>query len=92
MKSSILNSVRSARCTASDQAAEKRHRFRGISGAWPYSFRAGAVQHVSVSRVTVRKALTDLVRDGLLIRHQGKGTYVAVPRIQRDLKPDHQLP
>jgi len=30
----------------------------------------------SVSRITVRKAIEDLVRSGQLIKHQGKGTFV----------------
>ncbi len=29
-----------------------------------------------VSRITVRKAVTDLVREGWLVRHQGRGTFV----------------
>ncbi|WP_067624539.1 GntR family transcriptional regulator [Alicyclobacillus acidiphilus] len=35
-----------------------------------------AVEH-GVSRITVRQAIGDLVSMGYLIRHQGKGTYVA---------------
>lgn len=40
-----------------------------------------------VSRVTVRKAVEDLVRDGLLVRRHGSGTFVAKPvsRVQQSL-------
>lgn len=37
----------------------------------------------NVSSITVRKALTDLVNEGYLYRIQGKGTYVAKPKINR---------
>ena len=38
-----------------------------------------------VSRVTVRKALAELTREGLLRRMQGNGTYVCAPRLKSNL-------
>lgn len=38
-----------------------------------------------VSRATVRHALADLERLGLIERHQGRGTFVALPRLRREL-------
>ena len=60
-----------------------------LSGAYPPGGRIPSEQWLcdayGVSRVTVRKALLDLVQEGLLVRRQGKGTFVADERIQRDL-------
>lgn len=43
--------------------------------------------YASVSRVTVRKAVDDLVKDGLLLRRHGSGTFVVKPvsRVQQPL-------
>lgn len=42
-------------------------------------------ERFGVSRVTLRRAVDDLVRDGLLVRRQGSGTYVAAPKITQPL-------
>ncbi|RKD21584.1 GntR family transcriptional regulator [Caminicella sporogenes DSM 14501] len=38
-----------------------------------------------VSRMTARKAIMDLVNEGLLYREQGKGTFVSAPKIKQQL-------
>jgi GntR family transcriptional regulator len=38
-----------------------------------------------VSRITVRRAIDELAREGYLITRQGKGTFVARPKIQRPM-------
>lgn len=47
-------------------------------------------EEASVSRVTVRKAVDDLVSDGLLVRRHGSGTFVVKP-ITRMQQPLTQL-
>lgn len=39
-----------------------------------------------VSRITVRQALAHLTARGLLVRQQGKGTFVAAPHVRQDLR------
>ena len=60
------------------------------AGAYPAGARIPSEQVLcdtyGVSRVTVRKAMLDLVQEGLLVRRQGKGTFVADERIQRNLQ------
>src|SRR5262245_25924847 len=40
---------------------------------------------LGVSRLTVRAALDDLVRDGYLLRKRGSGTFVSEPKIAQEL-------
>lgn len=38
-----------------------------------------------VSRMTLRQAVTNLVNDGLLYREKGRGTFVAIPKVEQPL-------
>ena len=60
----------------------KRHVVAEIeSGRWPVSSRVPSENQLAaefgVSRMTARRALLELVRDGMLVRSQGLGTFVA---------------
>ncbi len=60
------------------------------SGVYPVHSRipseAELMEKYQVSRVTIRKAMLELTREGLLQRMQGKGTFVCSPRIRRSLR------
>ncbi len=60
------------------------------SGVYPVHSRIPSEQELGqtyhVSRVTVRKALGELTQEGLLERFQGRGTFVSIPRIHKDLR------
>jgi len=42
-------------------------------------------EQYGISRMTARQAIVELVHDGLLYREQGRGTFVATPRIAQHL-------
>lgn len=47
---------------------------------------AEMVEYYGVSVITVRKAVGSLVEKGLLVRRQGKGTFVSRPKFSRNMK------
>ena len=49
------------------------------------------MQTYAVSRATVRRAIESLVAEGALRRVQGKGTFVAPPRVQSHLHLAHRI-
>lgn len=44
------------------------------------------IERYDVSRITVQQAVADLARSGHLRRQQGKGTFVAEPKVERPLQ------
>lgn len=59
-----------------------------VAGLWPPGTKLPSENELanlfSVSRITIRQAVLDLVRQGLLYRKQGKGTFVASPKVEAD--------
>lgn len=49
------------------------------------------IDRFQVSRITLRQAVAELVRKQLVVRKQGKGTFVTVPAVRHDLKRSHGL-
>ncbi|WP_263120938.1 GntR family transcriptional regulator [Cellulomonas sp. RIT-PI-Y] len=43
-------------------------------------------QEYGVSRITVRRAVDDLIRDGRIVREQGRGTFVTEPRYTQQVR------
>lgn len=59
------------------------------SNEWPVNSQIPTERELceafGVSRITVRKALSELEREGYLYRKQGKGTFVTSPKIEQRL-------
>jgi len=43
-------------------------------------------ERFGVSRMTVRRALSELVHEGFLVREQGRGSFVVKPRVKDELR------
>src|SRR3954469_9538928 len=52
---------------------------------------SGLAQRYGVSRITLRQAVGALVHQKLVVRRQGKGTFVTAPSVRHDLKRLHRL-
>lgn len=56
---------------------------------WPPGYKVPSEEQLAsdfgISRMTARQALTELVNEGLLYRQQGRGTFVAGPKITQHL-------
>ncbi len=83
--------MRYASSLVSDQPVPKYYRVkeavlgRIADGSWPPGSLLPAepelCQEFGVSRITVRKAIGDLVHAGKIVTVQGKGTFVATPKV-----------
>ncbi len=58
------------------------------SGLWEHGTKIPSeielAKSYGISRITVRQAILELVRQGLLYRRSGKGTFVASPKVKAD--------
>lgn len=65
------------------------------SGAWPPHYRVPSeselVNQLGFSRMTINRALRELTAEGLLVRMQGVGTFVAEPKGQSALFEVHDI-
>ena len=68
---------------------------RILSGEWPpghrIPFEHELMQHYGCSRMTVSKALGDLVRRGLIERRRRSGSFVARPQVQSAVLEIHDI-
>ncbi len=66
-----------------------------LSGNWPPHYRVPSeselVSQLGFSRMTINRALRELTAEGLLVRMQGVGTFVAEPKSQSALFEVHNI-
>lgn len=70
VKEALLDEILSGRCRPHDRLPSERE----------------LSQQFDVSRMTVRQALQELARDGAIYARVGKGTFVAAPKIDQQLR------
>ena len=58
----------------------------GLANGSPVPSERELCEQFEVSRMTVRQAIDTLVVDGILERHQGKGTFVAPPKLDLQVR------
>ncbi|MEB2626728.1 GntR family transcriptional regulator, partial [Pseudomonas sp. YuFO8] len=66
-----------------------------LNGNWPPHYRVPSeselVSQLGFSRMTINRALRELTAEGLLVRMQGVGTFVAEPKSQSALFEVHNI-
>lgn len=69
---------------------------RILSGEWPpghrIPFEHELTEHYACSRMTVNKALSELVKKGLIERRRRSGSFVTRPQVQSAVMEIHDLP
>jgi len=84
MENSLQNSLQNTGPLYGQVKSVLEKRIRGDE--WPEDFKVPSeeslAQEFGVSSLTVRRALRELQNEGMLIRIQGRGTFVVGPRVQ----------
>ncbi len=63
-----------------------RHHVDGLAPGTPVAPERTLSERFNISRTTVRQALHDLAVEGRIVRRQGRGTFVAPPKVTQNLQ------